>query len=79
MLQEEMRRVLAYFDWKADWWRNQGGQRTNIDDPAISSGIKAYAEKRKNKGTQEAYIWPTLGVVQDIWPWWRRRYQCGES
>lgn len=45
LLQEEMRRVLTYFDWKAAWWRSQGPRYTavNLD---IRSGLCAYAEKQ---------------------------------
>ena len=45
IIQEEMRRVLAWFKWRATWWENlvsigQGG------DPDIVDGSSAYAFKQ---------------------------------
>jgi len=45
IIQEEMRRVLAWFEWRATWWENlvsigQGG------DPDIVDGSSAYAFKQ---------------------------------
>ena len=46
LLQEEMRRVLEYFAWKAQWWREQSDLRIHFDDLSVCSGIRAYAEKQ---------------------------------
>ena len=43
IIQEEMRRVLSYQQWKAVWWK----ERISIhSDPAITSGISGYAHKQ---------------------------------
>ena len=43
IIQEEMRRVLSYQQWKAAWWK----ERISIhSDPAITSGISGYAHKQ---------------------------------
>ncbi|KIJ90500.1 hypothetical protein K443DRAFT_116509 [Laccaria amethystina LaAM-08-1] len=44
IIQEEMRRVLAYHEWRAEWWLEQASRRQNAD-PSVLSGISAYAQK----------------------------------
>lgn len=44
LLVEEMRRVLAYGRWKAEWWRGKVGRRSNVS-PEVLEGIDAYAEE----------------------------------
>ncbi len=43
LVQEEMRRVVVYLIWKADWWREQGDRR-QVNDPSLAQGLSAYAE-----------------------------------
>jgi hypothetical protein len=43
IVQEEMRRVLAYQRWKATWWKEHIFLHS---DPAISGGISGYAHKQ---------------------------------
>jgi len=45
IVQEEMRRVIAYHQWKAEWWRECSSVR-NHNDPTIASGIFGYAYKQ---------------------------------
>lgn len=45
LLPEEMRRTLAFFKWKAEWWRSQIGLRSDEPDH-ICSGVDAYAERQ---------------------------------
>jgi hypothetical protein len=45
LLREEMRRVIEYFSWKAQWWRVQGPRRTDADG-YICNGAVAYAAKQ---------------------------------
>ncbi|KAJ7234341.1 hypothetical protein C8J57DRAFT_1531743 [Mycena rebaudengoi] len=44
LLREEMRRVLRYLTWQADWWDGRAGLRTAVDD-ALRSGLAGYAAK----------------------------------
>ncbi|KAK7682068.1 hypothetical protein QCA50_015032 [Cerrena zonata] len=46
LLQEEMRRVLEYFSWKAAWWRSKGKLRQDSVDASLLSGLTAYSEKQ---------------------------------
>ncbi|TFK80097.1 hypothetical protein K466DRAFT_667830 [Polyporus arcularius HHB13444] len=45
LLEEEMRRVIEYFEWKAKWWRENVGRRSEIAGP-LRRGLGAYAEKQ---------------------------------
>ncbi|KAG1880024.1 hypothetical protein F4604DRAFT_1679157 [Suillus subluteus] len=45
LLQEEMRRVCAFFDWYAAWWKDQASRRIGLD-VAKSEGIGAYAKRQ---------------------------------
>ncbi|KAF8989804.1 hypothetical protein BDZ89DRAFT_899507, partial [Hymenopellis radicata] len=42
ILLEEMRRVIVFRRWKAEWWRGRIGLRTE-DDPEFSQGQAAFA------------------------------------
>jgi hypothetical protein len=54
ILQEEMRQVLAWFEWKADWWEGQALLRKD-GDPDMLHGVASYAHK-------QAYIIRRLAV-----------------
>lgn len=45
IVQEEMRRVLAWFEWRATWWEAQATQRGNGNGD-ILHGVSAYAFKQ---------------------------------
>ena len=45
LVTEEMRRVLCFLEWKAEWWTAQGS--THIDvSPDVADGILAYSAKQ---------------------------------
>jgi hypothetical protein len=47
LLQEEMRRVLQFLDWQANWWEEQG--RLQICQAAAhNEGLLAYAARQAN-------------------------------
>lgn len=77
LLQEEMRRTLAFFEWKAKWWRQQIGQRTDVSDD-VQSGLTAYAERHavmyERLATKFATLWLTLLIPHDISPEWQSTY-----
>jgi hypothetical protein len=58
IVQEEMRRVLTYHQWKAAWWRDRSFLHS---DPAIASGMSGYAQKQAaiciNMAEQCAVYW----------------------
>lgn len=42
ILLEEMRRVIAFGEWKADWWDSQAERRAGVD-MILKEGLGAYA------------------------------------
>lgn len=44
-LKEEMRRTVEYLRWKASWWEQRAHMRQNVD-PALASGLEAYAYRQ---------------------------------
>lgn len=61
MLREEMRRVLAYLSWHANWWTNLGiNTLPGLSDPD-QEGASAYACK------QAAYRQVLRGKFDTLW------------
>jgi len=48
LLQEEMRRVVIYLEWKAGVWSEKVGIRAGSCTPDIRHGVDAYARKQAN-------------------------------
>jgi hypothetical protein len=46
LLEEEMRRMLQFFQWCADWWRARVGLRAAQQDEALREGHGSYALKQ---------------------------------
>lgn len=42
LVEEEMRRVIVFGHWKANWWHQQADRRSDVED-ALSEGLRAYA------------------------------------
>ncbi|KAG2356874.1 hypothetical protein BDR07DRAFT_1453293 [Suillus spraguei] len=63
LLQEEMRRVLQFFNWQANWWEGQGAA-------AWDEGLRAYASQQANICHRLAArfhsIWAPFISPQDI-------------
>ncbi len=45
LVQEEMRRVIEYLRWRAQWWRDRSFTRVH-DDATVLSGISGYSFKQ---------------------------------
>ncbi|KAF7373905.1 hypothetical protein MSAN_00602900 [Mycena sanguinolenta] len=45
LLEEEMRRILVFLQWRADWWREQKDRRV-VDEVEMKEGFAAYAERQ---------------------------------
>ena len=77
LLQEEMRRVLEYFKWKAAWWRSKAKSR-NDADLAIASGLSAYSEKQavivERLGQTFAKRWSATLKKNGLHADWQGRY-----
>lgn len=75
LVQEEMRRVIAYHEWKAGWWEERAELRDDVDIN-VSRGIAGYAHKQAAicrkmaqccaiywvKHLREVSIYPSWGV-----------------
>ena len=48
LLQEEMRRVVVYLEWKSCEWLKKVGVRASLCTPDIQHGVDAYARKQAN-------------------------------
>ncbi|KZS94987.1 hypothetical protein SISNIDRAFT_396790, partial [Sistotremastrum niveocremeum HHB9708] len=60
---EEMRRVLAFYDWKSEWWLQRLDQRGEASD-VVRAGLNAYCHKQSNMwktmASQCATMWTGL-------------------
>ncbi|KIJ59749.1 hypothetical protein HYDPIDRAFT_177697 [Hydnomerulius pinastri MD-312] len=45
LVTEEMRRVLAYFEWKATWWKDKAEVHI-VGDVQLAHGLRVYAHKQ---------------------------------
>jgi hypothetical protein len=45
LLKEEMRRVVAFLNWKLRWWKEREEKRKGVDS-ALLEGLHAYATKQ---------------------------------
>ena len=46
LLDEEMRRVLVFCDWKQAWWKQQIAYRSEEVSPELADGLSAYAHEQ---------------------------------
>ena len=75
LLTKEMRRVIAFLDWKANWWVRQSGS-TSHNSQDIVDGMVAYAAKQTHimgaLAVSFAVAWyPTLvknGIIVELIP-----------
>ncbi|KAJ6536254.1 hypothetical protein B0H19DRAFT_1317890 [Mycena capillaripes] len=61
LLEEEMRRVLQFMDWRAGWWTGLVGLRAGVQDEALREGHEAYARK------QSGYMSGIANGCRDMW------------
>ncbi|KAK7691702.1 hypothetical protein QCA50_005102 [Cerrena zonata] len=77
LLQEEMRRVLEYFEWKARWWRMKKTDRADVDI-GVQRGLLAYAEKQATifdkLGKKFALQWSAVLTKHGLRADWQTRY-----
>jgi hypothetical protein len=75
IIQEEMRWVIAYQQWKATWWREHNFLH---GDPAIVSGVSGYAHKQAaiciQMAEQFALYWLPQLKEKGIVPSWASDY-----
>lgn len=70
LLREEMRRVLKYLEWKAEWWDGKADARSD-GGHALTEGIKAYAVKQatlqQTLAASFKHLWKTpLSDIEEV-------------
>jgi len=78
ILQEEMRRVLAFFEWRSVWWLEQANKRQTLE-PLVQSGVVAYAHKQSilclGMAVRCATFWLPVMEKHRIVPTWAGKYK----
>lgn len=62
LLDEEMRRVLEYCSWKADWWTVMAGRAQGVES-ALAEGMTAYAAQQADQERRMAENFAAKWVV----------------
>lgn len=82
IVQEEMRRVLVWFEWKADWWEGQALLRKD-GDPDILHGVASYAHKQayiiRRLAVRCASEWMPVLRENNIEPCWGKGFENVEK
>ena len=70
LLQEEMRRVVAFLEWKSLDWSTREGTRAASVTPDIQSGLNAYARKQtavyRNLALSFTILWRPVFVSHNL-------------
>ncbi|KAF9777722.1 hypothetical protein BJ322DRAFT_1015452 [Thelephora terrestris] len=78
LLQEEMRRIIAFLEWKSTWWGEKAESRLGLVTADIQHGIDAYARRQADTYHQLAvslvsqWLPRLLGLGLD--PAWTKTY-----
>jgi hypothetical protein len=74
---EEMRRILSYFVWRAEWWTRQGLLREDVEEE-MQEALIAYSTEQSQMllamGEQFASQWYPLLVANGVVPEWPARF-----
>lgn len=62
LLEEEMRRVLVFCQWKAEWWDRRQQMRAEVDSE-LAEGLAAYAKEQAARERFWAADWETKWVA----------------
>jgi hypothetical protein len=81
LLNEEMRRVLHFFDWKIKWWEERIVNA--VIDEGVGEGLAAYAAKQmqilQDMGMSFADQWHPELVRNGIQPEWPQRFTTEQT
>jgi hypothetical protein len=71
LLQEEMRRILAFLLRQANWWQMQGLRMAGILDAAAQEGAMAYAQRQASLRlalhSQFQKEWEQVPLILQFW------------
>ena len=80
IVQEEMRRVLAFWEWRSAWWLEVANGRVDLES-SIRSGVVGYAHKQSalclRMATRCAEYWLPVMKRHGIIPTWSSKYTVG--
>ena len=62
LLDEEMRRVLEYCQWKEDWWIKQAPRCEDVS-ARLAEGLRAYAEEQADLERRIRLSWTTKWAI----------------
>ena len=48
LLQEEMRRIIAFLEWKSTWWTGKVGSRSGSITADVQHGVDSYAHRQSS-------------------------------
>jgi hypothetical protein len=69
LLQEEMRRVLAFLQWQATWWTEQGDRWEGLP-PDVTAGLCAYAHRqadcRRRLHDHFCHMWREVAICVQL-------------
>ena len=78
LLEEEMRRIIAYFEYKAEWWRSQANRRTGVS-VAMARALSVYAERQASTfdglRLRCASLWAPYLKTYGALPKWAEPYE----
>ncbi|KAG2342079.1 hypothetical protein BDR05DRAFT_976730 [Suillus weaverae] len=66
LLQEEMHRVLQFFNWQANWWEGQGVLQAAAQDEGLHAYASQQANIRRHLTAHFRSIWAPFISPQDI-------------
>jgi hypothetical protein len=79
IIQEEMRRVLSFYEWRSAWWLEQANRRIALES-SIQSGVVAYAHKQSalclRMAARCAEYWLPVMNKHGIIPTWGSKYRA---
>ncbi|KAH7904648.1 hypothetical protein BJ138DRAFT_1018848, partial [Hygrophoropsis aurantiaca] len=79
LVAEEMRRVLAYFNYKSTWWREQAVRRNSHISSSLRNGLSAYAHKQAAVfgalGKKFTKQWIATLKASGLPPVWESRFE----
>lgn len=63
LLDEEMRRVIEYCDWKAEWWMKRARDGRQVVSVVLADGLQAYAAQQARQELLMAVRFANMWVV----------------
>lgn len=70
ILEEEMRRILAFLSWHTDWWDQQATHRPDLE-AATQEGLASYARRQATirRALRQRFkeLWLQVPAIKQFW------------